>query len=470
MATRGQARNLGGAGIVLLAGTAIAAAMVLAFAGSGSAAPKAVPSNTKPPTFSGTEREGNELSADHGDWTANPTDYDYQWQRCNSSGGGCANISGADGRTYELGSADVGNRVRVGVDARNGDGTSGWSYSGTSSVIAPAGSAPKNTSPPTISGTPRDNETLIATVGSWAGTDPITYTYEWRRCDSGGSNCSKIVSGSQTYRVTSNDVGRTIRVAVTGKNSVGSSSAVSVQTSVVAAAGTGPKNTSLPAVSGTAQDNQVLTATAGGWSGTSPISFSYQWYRCDANGDNCAAIPGAAGVSYTVTSTDVGHRLKVAVTARNGVGSSTVTSAATAVAVPAGPAGAIRLPNGTTSIPVSSVSLPNQLTVDRVVFTPSSIRSRTEPLTGRFRVVDVNGYVVRDALVYAIGVPANRVTAPGEVQTDQAGWATIPYQLLRGLPLKNGALLTIFVRARKPGENILRGVSARRLVSIRVRR
>jgi hypothetical protein len=470
MAIRRQARNLGGAGIVLLAGTAIAAAVVLAFAGSGSAAAKAIPSNTKPPTFSGTEREGNELSADHGDWTGSPTDYDYQWQRCNSSGGGCANISGGDGRTYELGSADVGNRVRVGVDATNGDGTSGWSYSGTSSVIAAAGSGPKNTSPPTISGTPRDNETLTAAAGSWAGTDPITYAYEWRRCDAGGNNCSKITSGSQSYKVTSSDVGRTIRVAVTGKNSVGSSTAVSGPTSVVAAAGTGPKNTSLPAVSGTAQDNQTLTTTAGGWSGTSPISFAYQWYRCDANGNNCATIPGATGVSYKVTSTDVGHRLRVAVTAKNGVGSSTVTSSATAVAVAAGPAGAIKLSNGTTSIPVSSVSLPNQLTVDRVVFTPSSIRSRTEPLTGRFHVVDVNGYVVRDALVYAIGVPANRVAVPAEAQTDQSGWATITYQLLRGLPLKNGALLTIFIRARKPGENILRGVSTRRLVSIRVRR
>jgi hypothetical protein len=73
-------------------------------------------------------------------------------------------------------------------------------------------------------------------------------------------------------------------------------------------------------------------------------------------------------------------------------------------------------------------------------------------------------------LGHRLGRPANGVSVPAEVQTDQTGWAIVTFQTLAGLPLKNGALLTIFVRTRKPGENILRGVSTRRLISIRVRR
>jgi hypothetical protein len=173
-------------------------------------------------------------------------------------------------------------------------------------------------------------------------------------------------------------------------------------------------------------------------------------------------------VAYKATSADVGHRLRVAVTGKNSFGSSTSTSGATAVVAAAGPAGAIKLANGTTSIPITSVSLPDRLVIDQVSFTPRTIGSRSEPVVARFRIVDSNGYVVRDALVYAIGVPANRVAVPPEAKTDQTGWATISYVPLKGLPLKNGARLTFFVRARKPADNVLGGVSTRRLVSLGV--
>jgi hypothetical protein len=468
MTERRRTRTRGLRASTLAAGALAAAAALLAFAGSGSAASADVPSNTTPPSISGTAQEGHQLSADHGDWTHSPTDYDYQWQRCNSSGGGCSNVSGATGSKYTLGSADVGNRVRVGVTASNADGDSGISYSGTTGVVAAAATKPSNTSPPTISGTPQDNQTLTASPGSWSGSTPITYTYQWRRCDSNGNGCSNLATG-QTYEATSKDVGHRLRVVVTAKNDAGSSSATSSATEVVTAAGVGPKNTAVPTISGTAQDNQTLTAGAGSWTGNAPIAFAYQWQRCDADGNRCQAVGGATGSTYRATSTDVGHRLRVAVTAKNAFGSSTATSGATAVVVAAGPAGAIRLSNGTTSIPISSVSLPDRLILDRVSFTPPRIRSRGEQLVARFRVVDSDGYVVRDALVYAVGVPANRVTVPAETRTDQTGWATLSYTPLEGLPMKDGAQLTIFVRARKQGENPLGGVSTRRLVSIRVR-
>ena len=54
-----------------------------------------------------------------------------------------------------------------------------------------------------------------------------------------------------------------------------------------------PVNTSAPTISGVAQVGQTLTASSGAWSGTAPISYSYQWLRCDATGANCTDIAGA---------------------------------------------------------------------------------------------------------------------------------------------------------------------------------
>jgi hypothetical protein len=459
-----HARGRRRAALIGPAGGALAAAVaLLAFAGSSSAASEAAPSNTSAPSISGTTKEDSTLHADRGDWSNDPDDYDYQWQRCEADGSDCGDISGATEDDYKLRSADVGKRVRVIVTATNADGSSS-AASAPSAQISAAGTAPVNTAPPSISGTPQDNQTLTALLGSWGGSDPKTYSYTWRRCDANGNKCSDIAKGG-TYKVTSRDVGHRLRVVVTAKNSVGSSSATSAATAVALAAGSGPKNTAKPTISGTAQDNQTLSASTGNWSGNGPITHSYQWQRCDANGNNCQSISGANGSSYRVTSNDVGRRLRVAVTAKNANGSATATSDASAIAVAASPAGA----NGATSIPVTSVSLPNRLIIDRVSFNPTVIRSRNQGFTARFRVVDSNGKVVRDALVYAVGVPANRVSRPPEARTDQTGWATLAYTPQRGLPLKRGARLTIFVRARKPGENLLGGVSTRRLVSIGVR-
>ena len=130
------------------------------------------------------------------------------------------------------------------------------------------------------------------------------------------------------------------------------------------------------------------------------------------------------------------------------------------------PAGVQRLQDGTYSIPVSSVDLPERLNIARVEFQPSVLRSRA-PFTGRFRVMDTRGYAVRDALVYVVGVPFSRVSQPPETKTGVDGWATIQFTPTARLTLRNGYYLTMFVRARKEGGDLLAGVSTRRLVSLR---
>jgi concanavalin A-like lectin/glucanase superfamily protein len=195
-----------------------------------------------------------------------------------------------------------------------------------------APSPPVNTAPPAISGTPQSGQTLTASTGTWTGTQPIGYAYQWQRCDTTGAGCSP-VSGAvgSTYAVTSADVGSTLRVVVTATNATGSASSTSAATTVVQPASAAPVNSSPPAITGTARDGQLLNASPGTWTGTQPITYAYQWQRCDTTGSACNAIGGATGASYPVTSADVGSTLRVVVTAANSAGSATATSNATAV-------------------------------------------------------------------------------------------------------------------------------------------
>ena len=193
------------------------------------------PSNTSPPSVSGTAQDGQTLSANAGSWSGDqPIGFAYQWRRCDSGGGSCADIDGAGGQSYALTSADVGSTIRVAVTGSNSAGSSSAS-SAASAIVT--GVPPANTSPPSVSGTAQQMQTLSAGAGSWSGTLPIGFAYQWRRCDSGGGSCADISGASgQSYMVGSADVGSTIRVAVTGSNAAGSSSASSAPTSVVTAA------------------------------------------------------------------------------------------------------------------------------------------------------------------------------------------------------------------------------------------
>jgi hypothetical protein len=92
-----------------------------------------------------------------------------------------------------------------------------------------------------------------------------------------------------------------------------------------------PVNAVAPSMSGTAIEGRTLTAAKGTWYGA-PSTFTYQWQRCSSTGSSCGNITGAAHTSYTVGSSDVGHRLRVVVTATNGDGSLARASGVTAVA------------------------------------------------------------------------------------------------------------------------------------------
>jgi hypothetical protein len=227
-----------------------------------------------------------------------------------------------------------------------------------------------------------------------------------------------------------------------------------------------PSNTAAPTISGTAQVGQTLTANNGTWNSDTAPKFTYQWQRCDTAGNNCGTISGATSQTYAVQNADVNSTLRVVVTATNSSGSGSATTAQTGTVGQPGPAGAIKTAQGLTSVPASSVTLPERLIINGV--SPAHISSRT-PFTERVHVVDTRGFVVRDALVHITGLPYSWARSPGEFRTDVDGWANVTITPTANFPVRRGTALVMFVRARIDGQSLLAGSSTRRLVQVTVR-
>ena len=223
-----------------------------------------------------------------------------------------------------------------------------------------------------------------------------------------------------------------------------------------AAAAAVPKNKTLPGISGAALVGQTLTATTGTWSG-SPTSYHFAWSRCDATGAACLAIGGATARIYTVTVGDEGHTLRVTVTAKNASGSTPATSPATTVIPPSG------CPVGTGTIQVADLQPPAQLEINGGK-TLSRVTRKSKQIEIRFAITAC-GRAVQGATVYAVAVPYNQFA--GETATSAAdGTVTLTEPVRKGFPASpHQRLLAVFVRATKPGQPSVGGVSARRLVA-----
>ena len=127
MRVRVTATNADGSGSAQSDQTAVVAAA------TSSAAPK----NTAAPTISGTPQVGQSLTADDGTWSGNPTSFAYQWQRCDADIVSCLDVIGATSKSYGLGLADLGYRMRVRVTAKNAKGST-IANSTLTTIVAPA--------------------------------------------------------------------------------------------------------------------------------------------------------------------------------------------------------------------------------------------------------------------------------------------------------------------------------------------
>ena len=349
-------------------------------------------------------------------------------------------------------------------------------------VLAGAGAAASsaaamNTTLPSISGTPQDGKTLTADNGSWKN-GVSDYNYFWRRCNKSGNSCSNISSAhGKTYAVTSADVGHTLRFRVQAKNADGSSNASSAPTAVIAAAATPlPQNTSPPTIKGTPQEGQTLKGNQGTWSGK-PSDYNDFRVRCDKTGGSCANISGANNKNgYVLKLVDVGNTIRFKVQATNAAGSTFASSVPTAVVVsatkppPPPPTTTAGCPSGTGPINVANISSAARLLIDQQQTNPSVVHRGTNQLIVRYHVSACKGRSVQGALVYATAVPFNQLSIPSEKQTNSSGWAELDFRMPAGFPVSGKQqLIAIFTRARKSGENLLGGISTRRLFSVQVR-
>lgn len=193
----------------------------------------------------------------------------------------------------------------------------------------------ENTADPTISAPNglKTGEKLIANNGTWTGTRPFFFSYQWRRCNNVGSACADIPGATaKTYSLDApDDLGKTLRVVVTGKNIVPPDPAAetSAQTAVVSAPAatvepTSPLSSLSPSPNVSYPWGQTFTINEGSWRVNSVLTsideFSYEWFRCSSAGTNCQTIANTK--SYTSVPADVGKKLKAFVTAREGTSSS----------------------------------------------------------------------------------------------------------------------------------------------------
>lgn len=282
-----------------------------------------VPTSTAPPEVSGSAAPGSTLTCSTGTWTGSPI-LDVEWRADGDD------IPGETNTTYVIAEAG-GTDITCAVTATNVSGAT----TAVSNAITVTVSAPTNAAPPSITGGTTSGSTLTCANGTW-NNNPTSFTYAWT------GNGAPLGASTSTY-VIAQPVGTLIRCQVTALNSAGSASTTSSPVTVTAAP-TAPTNTAVPAVTGSAVVGEELECSDGTWTGN-PTTYTHAW---TADG---VAIPGEDTSTYTITA-PAGTVVRCVVTAQNGVGSTTATSASVTV-LPLPPANT-DAPDLTGSTPIGS--------------------------------------------------------------------------------------------------------------------
>ena len=208
--------------------------------GGGSGGSGTPPVNSALPAITGTAQVGQTLATTNGTWT-NATTYSYQWWELTHAGdapgaAGSSAIAGATNNSWTIPDASyVGFYAGVVVTAANvyANATANNATPNAGPITAAvSGSPPSNTAAPAVSGTPVVGNALSVSNGTWAGTPPITYTYQWWKLvnagDAPGAAGSSAITGATANSFSIPDasyVGLYLAAVVTATNTYGSASA-----------------------------------------------------------------------------------------------------------------------------------------------------------------------------------------------------------------------------------------------------
>ena len=302
-------------------GVLVLVLVAAAWVASPAAATSSRPNPIRPkvhfrPRIVGKPQVGVTLRAKHGIWTARPVVYKYRWHTCPAGRAKCRWIARATRPSYTPSSRDIGTTLWVTVKARNAAGW-GRAASRRTRVVLPSRAPvvqpvpPAVTSYPTVSGTAREGQTLTAGAGSWSGTQPIDFAYQWQRCNSSGANCAAIAGATTTtYTLTAADIGSTLEVKVAASNTAGSATASSAATALVVPASPPPALVALWHMDETSGStmfdsvgghNGTLHSTQTGLAGFSRSAYGFNGSSSYASVPSSADLnPGSANITFTI--------------------------------------------------------------------------------------------------------------------------------------------------------------------------
>jgi hypothetical protein len=117
--------------------------------------------------------------------------------------------------------------------------------------------------------------------------------------------------------------------------------------------------------------------------------------------------------------------------------------------------------------PIADLAPPARLQIVAFDVLSGPINEGTDTFTMKVRIGSTCSVNIKGASVYVTAVPYNQFSIPAEELTGDDGTATLVFRRDANFPASDEQQqLTLFIRATKPGEDPLAGVSTRRLVAV----
>ena len=117
--------------------------------------------------------------------------------------------------------------------------------------------------------------------------------------------------------------------------------------------------------------------------------------------------------------------------------------------------------------PIADLAPPARLQIAAFDVLSGPVNEQTDSYTLKVRIGSTCGVNIKGASVYVTAVPYNQFSIPTEELTGDDGTTILVFHRDANFPASDQQQqLTLFIRATKPGEDPLAGVSTRRLVAI----